>query len=240
MNIKLPPAYDTSHWRTIPDFALLNPAPLLIITKATEADNYTDKTFIPYMADIKKARYFRGCFHFHRKAVHASLQASHFINTIAPVIDSRDILALDVEEGGETAQQLIDFLKAVRAAFSNIIMIYSRKNILDPIISTLAQREYLKQFPTWTAGYPWFPDNYNTCPPAYVPDILKWGPVALWQYTSKAPVAGVVEGVLDANWIAPWFLEIITPTPPPPPPTIVYPTRVDLVYESETKPYVPE
>ena len=35
------------------------------------------------------------------------------------------------------------------------------KNILDPIVTTTAQKDYLKQIPVWTAGYPANPDNYK-------------------------------------------------------------------------------
>jgi len=35
MENKLPAVYDTSHWERIPDFALLKPRPILVITKAT-------------------------------------------------------------------------------------------------------------------------------------------------------------------------------------------------------------
>ena len=237
MIIKLPPAYDTSHWKEIPDFALVQPRPALVVTKATEADNFTDNTFLKYMADLKQDGILRGAFHFHRKATTAARQAEHFVRTIAPVIEPKDVLALDIEEGGETAAQIIAWLDYVQAQFSNLMLIYSRKNILDPIPMTESQKTRLKQIPIWTAGYPWFPDLYPAPPASYIPDQTKWGPVYLWQYTSNGIVTGI-SGSTDCNWISPTFYQILFP--PAPPAGNNYPTRVVLQYENEIKGYVPE
>jgi len=132
-----------------------------------------------------------------------------------------DILALDLEEGGESAAQIIQWLDYVQGALPNLIMIYSAKIILDPIPMTEAQKARLKQFPIWTAGYPWFPDLFSSVPSGYVPDQSKWGPVWLWQYSSHGKVEGI-SGDVDCNWISPVFYEMIKnlgsdPTPEPDP-----------------------
>ncbi len=223
MNIKTPPCYDTSHWRTVPDFALVSPRPLLVLTKATEALSYTDPTFVKYFADLKQDSIHRGAFHFHRKAFDPTQQAKYFCDTIAPHLIPKDILAWDVEEGGEQASQLMTSLKYVEARFPNhLLMIYSRKNILDAIVMTQAQKDYFKHIPIWTAGYPLFPDLYSTPPSSYIPDQTKYGPVWLWQYTDKGQVTGVVEVNTDCNWISPVLIALLG-EPPTLPDTITTP-----------------
>jgi len=235
MQIKIPAAYDTSHWQTVPDFALIEPRPALVITKATEADNFTDSTFLKYFADLKQDGILRGAYHFHRKFTNPITQAEHFVKTISPVLETKDILALDIEEGGETAAQIIAWLDYVQAQFSNLMLIYSRKNILDPIPMTESQKTRLKQIPIWTAGYPWFPDLFSVVPAGYIPDQTKWGPVYLWQY-GKQILPGA--GETDVNWISPAFYQILFP--PTPPTGNAYPARVVLQYENKIKGYIPE
>ena len=237
MIVKLPPVYDTSHWKEVPDFALVSPKPVLVITKATEADNFTDSTFLKYFADLKQDGILRGAYHFHRKFTNPITQAEHFVKTISPVLEPKDVLALDIEEGGETAAQIIAWLDYVQAKFSNLMLIYSRKNILDPIPMTASQQARLKQVPTWPAGYPFLPDLYPAPPASYIPDQTKWGPVYLWQYTSNGIVTGI-SGSTDCNWISPAFYQILFP--PTPPTGNAYPARVVLQYENEIKGYIPE
>ncbi len=216
MTIKQPPCYDTSHWRTIPDFALVSPRPLLVLTKATEDIDFVDDTFVRYFADLKQDGIHRGTFHFHRKSFPPLDQARHFCDTIAPHLLPKDILALDVEEGGETAAQLMTFCQYVEQRFPlHLFVIYSRKNILDAIAMTQAQKDYFKRIPIWTAGYPLFPDLYSTVPSSYIPDQTKWGPVYLWQYTDKGQVAGVVEVDTDCNWMSPVLIALLGAPPTP-------------------------
>lgn len=140
VQIKPPPIYDTSHWKVIPDFALVDPRPKLVLTKATEGTSYVDPTFIKYFQDLLQDGIGRGCFHFFRKAQDSLAQAKHFCNTIRPPITDKDILVLDVEEGGETAAQLKTWLEHVRSQFPrNLILIYSRKNILEAIPTFVRQ-----------------------------------------------------------------------------------------------------
>src|SRR5687768_18392682 len=91
VQIKLPAIYDTSHWKLIPDFALVDPRPTLVLTKATEGTRYVDPTFIKYFADLLQDHIRRGCFHFFRKAENALEQAKHFCNTIRPRSEERRV-----------------------------------------------------------------------------------------------------------------------------------------------------
>lgn len=215
MIIKSPPVYDTSHWKLIPDFSLINPRPVLMLTKATESVSYVDQTFVKYFEGMRNNGIARGCFHFFRKNSNVMSQAAHFIQTVKPHVTDKDILVLDVEEGGETASQLWSWLYETRRAFpNNQFMIYSRKNVLDAIVMTPAEKDYFKQIPVWTAGYPYFPDLFATPPAGYIPDQSKYGPVWLWQYSSSGVVSGI-SGDVDLNWINPVFYELIRESLPP-------------------------
>lgn len=218
----MPAAYDVSHWKEIPDFRFVNPRPLLFITKATEAYpgtgwNHTDEKFIRFFEGMKQIGVRRGVYHFNRKATDPVKQAQHFINIIGAHVTKADTLILDVEEGGETAAQLWAWFETVKKAFpDNLLMIYGRKNLLDPIPMTRTDREYFKKIPTWTAGYPLIPDLFSSIPNVfpinYVPDQSKWGPVYLWQYSANGDVDGII-GDVDLNWIAPVFMELLDKTP---------------------------
>lgn len=216
MIIKSPPVYDVSHWKIVPDFALVSPRPTLVLTKATEHTSYVDSTFVKYFEDLKQDGIARGAYHFFRKAYNAVKQAEHFVETTYPHANEKDILVLDIEEGGETASQMWAWFETVRIYFpQNLLMLYSRKNILDPIPMTFAEKEYFKKIPVWTAGYPYFPDLYSRPPVGYIPDQSKYGAVWLWQYTSSGRVTGI-SGDTDCNWIDPVLYAMIQNTAPAP------------------------
>ena len=220
MQIKQPPIYDVSHWEEIPDFTKVSPRPVLFITKATEGITYKDDKFIRFFGGMKQIGVLRGAYHFFRQAYNSVAQAKFFLGFVGQFITYKDLLILDVEEGGETAPMLQDWLEYVRTERpNNQIIIYSRKNILDSILMTSTQRAYFKTFSIWTAGYPYFPDQYSTPPASYIPDQTRFGPVVLWQYSDKGIVSGI-QGYVDVNWIDPVFLEKMNGLPdPPPPPT---------------------
>ena len=234
MQIKQPACYDVSHYEEITDFNAITPRPLLMITKATEGSGWVDDKFVRFFDGMKRAGIRRGAYHFHRKAYSSTSQANNFINMCeAGGVTSQDILVLDVEEGGESAAQLQSWFEIVGGRFpNNLLMIYSRKNLLDPIQMllskifpintptfsinmTLAEREFFKKIPVWTAGYPFTPDNYNSPPSSYIPDQTKWGPVWLWQYSDKGVIVGITGGV-DLNWMSPDIQNWLGSPPEPP------------------------
>lgn len=223
MKIKQPVCYDTSHWKIVPDFALVFPPPLLVFTKATEGLTMVDATFSRYFADLMQDGIARGAYHFFRKAVDAYKQAKHFCDTVRSQITDADILVLDAEEGGEKASQLWAWFDHARRQFpNNQFLLYSRKNILDPIVMTQAEKDYFKQIPVWTAGYPTFPDLFSKPPAGYIPDQSKFGPVWVWQYSSHGKIEGI-SGDVDCNWLDPIFaamLQPVQPVPPTEPPSI--------------------
>mgnify|MGYP001590733052 CR=1 FL=1 len=222
MMIKIPCCFDVSHWKEILDFNLVDPRPLLFITKATEGTTFVDAKFARFFEGMKQIGVRRGAYHFNRKALDPVNQAMHFCNTIRPHVVSSDILILDMEEGGERASQLWAWFEYVKRAFpDNLLMIYSTKLLLNAIIMTAGEKEYFKKIPTWTAGYHWFPDLYPSVPSGYIPDQTKWGPVYLWQYSAHGAVTGI-QGDVDLNWISPAFISllggavVLPPVEPPP------------------------
>lgn len=205
--IHQPPAYDLSHWKTVTDWYNIQPHPLLMGTKATQGTSYKDPTFVDYFTNFKtKVQCKRLAYHYFEKTMDPVAQANWFLNFVNPYLELNDVLALDFEQGGETASQLWAFMNRLdQVRPRNLKMFYSRKNLADPISMTNAEKEFFKSKPFWTAGYPTYPENYTTTPPSYIPDQSKWGPVWLWQYTDQGPVIGITNGA-DTNLIEPPFI----------------------------------
>lgn len=209
MIIKIPPIYDVSHWKEIPDFSIVAPRPELFITKATEGTAFIDDKFERFFSEAARVGWQRGCYHFNRKGFNPVRQARHFCDFIRPHITPKDFLILDVEEGGEKASDLWATLEYIHEQFPlNWRIIYGRKNLLDPIPMTEAERAYFRTIPIWAAGYPIFPDLYNSMPVGYVPDQTKWGPVWLWQYSAHGRVTGI-QGDVDLNLATPEFVPVL-------------------------------
>lgn len=222
MIIKLPPVYDIAGaYQRIQDWGKLNPKPLLVIHKATEGiyPQYNDQTIhrdFPYMAENGIRR---GAYHFFRKSVSAIQQAQLFCNFVKDILTPDDVIALDMEEGGETPTQIIQWLDVVEENFlQNLIVIYSNPSKLTDLYirGTAEQKARLIQYPAWIAAYPFEPDTYSVIPPSYKPLFYKtW----LWQYSSKGRVDGIVNpaGVacnVDCNLIDPDFITWLGITPP--------------------------
>ena len=232
MIIKSPPAYDVSHWKSIPDFTKINPKPYWMGTKASEGNYLTDDKFVPFFNGMAQIGCHRLAYHFHRKANTAKSQADKFISVVKPLLVRADTIALDVEEGGETAAQLREWIERVQNAFpQNLIIIYSRKNLLDPIRMLLSlsfsrysaldvldmtetDREFFRDIPTWMAGYPYNPDLFDTIPASYIPDQTKFGPVYGWQYSEKGVVPGII-GSVDLNLLSPLYIALLEGSSPP-------------------------
>jgi lysozyme len=220
MIIKHPACYDISHWKEVADFNAISPRPVLMITKATEGTNLIDGKFVRFFNGMKAAGYYRGAYHFFRKAVGANAQALFFCNFIEPHIDHATILILDVEEEGVEASMMWAWFEVVKRIYPyNLIMLYGRAEQLDRILMTTPEKEYFKRIPTWAAGYPFLPDNYTSIPAFYVPDQGKYGKPWLWQYSESGSVFGI-QGAVDLNWISPELQKVLVtetlPTPEEP------------------------
>ena len=245
--IKEPPCYDVSHWKSVPDWSLVTPRPFLCYTKATEAApgygwNHTDAKFIEFMQGMLSINIARGAYHFYRKNTPASKNADHFISIVKPHITKKDFLILDFEENLSTqenstiAASIIVWLDTVQSAFpDNQLMIYSRKNILDPIYTTAAQRDRLMQIPTISANYPYNPDAYSVPYASAIPDPSRWGALWGWQYSPKGAVAGII-GDVDLNWMSQAWIDAVNKTNTPPPSGDKYPVIHISAEENEVYP----
>jgi GH25 family lysozyme M1 (1,4-beta-N-acetylmuramidase) len=216
--IKQPVAYDTSYWEGVPDFGAINPRPLYVATRATLGLTYTDPTFVRYFTDLGYDNIRRGAYHAFKHGYDPKQQAYHFISVVEPYVTEKDVLELDFEGGNETAAELLIWLNQVRARFpDNLIMVYSRKNLADPIAKTMTatQKAQMRQYPFWTAGYPANPDLLNAPRPDYIPDQSAFGPVWMWQYSDQAIVDGI-KGEVDVNWLSTEFQQflgnVVTPS----------------------------
>lgn len=218
MIIKEPVCYDFSHWRTISNFANLDPFPFLVFTKATEGNYQQDSTFIQYFRGMRDNGIHRGAYHFYRNLIDPVVQGRYFCDFVRPHITANDILVLDVEEGGEVASRLKKCLETIQAQFpDNLLMIYSRANILNRIVMTTAEKAFFRQIKIWTAGYPLNPDNFNSPPADYIPDQDRYGEVWTWQYTESGQIGGVLEGSGDCNWLHPSLIQYLGGVVIPPP-----------------------
>jgi lysozyme len=226
VTIKLPAAYDIAgSYESVPVWSALNPKPLIVFHKATEGNYYRDAKLAANFAGMKANGIKRGAYHFFITSIPADAQARYFCDYIAPIIEVGDWLVLDAEDTGLTAAPLKVCLDIIKVRFpKNPLMIYSRKNLLDPIPMTEAQKAYFKQIPVWTAGYPSNPDLYNSPPTGqygYVPDQTKWGKVYVWQYSENGIVKGI-NGEVDLDWLAPEFIALLG-APLPPADVVTYP-----------------
>lgn len=215
MDIKQPPVYDISHWKEVPDFSLIEPKPFLMLTKATEETWLKDWKCVRFMEGMKRIGCHRGVYHFFRKSAKGTTQARYFCDFIRTIVDDKTILALDMEEGGENATEIINFFLEVSRQFpNNKLLWYTSQETLKTFIFTPAQQTILKSIPTWMAGYPLDPDPFNKIPVGYLDP--RFGKTVLWQYSEKGQVQGII-GNVDLNLITPEYqqeLGEVTPTTP--------------------------
>lgn len=205
VTVKLPAAYDIAgSYETVADWSKVYPKPRLVIHKATEGNFYSDPKLYPDFAGMAANGIRRGCYHFHRKAIDAKIQAQYFCNFIRQAITPADKLILDVEEGSETPGQIIAWLDEVERQFTNEIIIYSTKYLLDQLTAkcTATQLTRLKKYRLWIAFYPLYPDLYSSIPAGYIPANL--GKVIMWQYSENGTVSGI-SGEVDLDWLDPAF-----------------------------------
>lgn len=208
--VKLPAAYDVSHYVKLMDIFAVAPKPSLFITKASEAYPGSiyypdDDKFVSYATLFMLLHVRRGFYHFFRVLLDPFRQANHFINTLSKIdVLPSDILILDVEEQKCKASQMWTFFEAVRKVYpNNLLLLYSRKELLDQIVMTYSEAEYFKKIKIWAAGYPFSPDVFNAIPVGYMPTRDKYGETVLWQY-GKQVLPGII-GDVDLNLPSPEF-----------------------------------
>lgn len=199
MIIKKPTAYDLSHWEIVTDWQGMNPRPVFLYTKATEGTGYKDPTLEIYLAGASLIGAVRGAYHFNRKEYSPTNQAAWFVKNVKPIFTAEDWAILDVEENDTPAAAMVSWFERVMSELpNNPVALYGRAEQLNKISMTSAQKAFMKTIPLIVAGYPTFPDNFETIPSYYVPDQTKYGKPIIWQYSETGIVAGI-DGEVDIN-----------------------------------------
>lgn len=199
--IKKPVKYDLSHWEKVLTWTGMNPRPVDVYTKATEGTNYQDPTFPEYMAGMLSIGAKRGAYHFNRKAYDPIAQAKWFLAYVKPYIDVNTRLILDVEENDTPADTMVKWFEYVISQRpNNPVALYGRAEQLNRITMNASQRAFMKTIPVIVAGYPTYPNSFDTIPAAYIPDQTKYGKVTDWQYSELGSVEGI-DGDVDLNMI---------------------------------------
>ncbi len=159
--------------------------------KATEGTTYTDPNFASYWAGMKSVGLIRGAYHFGRPGSDPTVQADHFVNTVAPVNGDLQ-LVLDLETSdGKTPSQVrswtVTFLNRVQARTGRPGIIYTGFYFWRDSAGNGSNLNC----PLWLAAY-------VSDPAPYVP--AAWGTWSFWQYTSFGSVPGVSGNVDRDAW----------------------------------------
>jgi lysozyme len=173
---------DISHWEKI-NFDKYKKK--LLITKATEAENYVDPTFKGIQEECKKRGLKLGAYHFFRCDKNPLKQANHFISIVkefdlAPVLD---IESMDGESVPAVKNSIKIWLDEVEKQTKMVPIIYSGHSFLV----NLKLDESFARYPLWLARYT------NITPTAPAP----WKEYWAWQFSDHAKVDGI--GECDGN-----------------------------------------
>lgn len=172
----------------------------LAICKATGAEIgscFTDSKFERNFEGILHTGATRGCYHFLNGAMDGDKQGEYYLDAVhkAGGFQKGDVIpVVDAEwpkEGGQNAK--IEFVEGFvyRMCASGLrCMIYTGPWWWDPL---KGDKTMFKGCPLWLAAY------VASLPKPPVP----WDAVALWQYTDKGKVAGIVGNVDMNKLIAP-------------------------------------
>ena len=216
VQIKLPPIYDISHWVPVSNFRVLDPFPWLIITKATEGEDFLDATYGEYAEMIPEAGIRLGAFHFIRPGDEVK-QADFFCEVITTVgLTGNEVLGCDLEVGGVSLLQIKRFLDRTQSKVGIRPILYSNEWRIEDLYPNKICPAWLKEEWLWIAVYPDGVDLVNTIPSWVVPRGLAINNIALWQYSDDGVVGGITGNNVDLNLINPLFVQAIGLTEPHP------------------------
>ena len=160
-----------------------------VIIKATEGVGYLNPYFGGDWLAAKANGLVRGAYHYALpSATSATDEADYFVDNVGHLLEPGDLVALDFEDpkaSGNLADWALAWLVAVEHQIGFAPLFYSYPNYLD---TRHLHDERLAPFGLWYASY------RADMPAAPAP----WPFIAIWQYTSQAPVAGLL-GDIDAN-----------------------------------------
>lgn len=175
---------DLSHHNGGIDFSRLKTAGVeAVILKATQGTKYQDPTFVSRLAKARSAGLEVGAYHFMTDDYPKS-QVEHFLGTVNGL--GKLLLCLDYEGNGghspdaEILEKMV--LGVVKAKDRHPVVYGSDGNMLGPYLRSAQAHPEVLACKRWIARY----------------SLLKpKTPCNIWQYTSKAKIAGM--GPLDAN-----------------------------------------
>jgi GH25 family lysozyme M1 (1,4-beta-N-acetylmuramidase) len=210
--VKSPRVFDVSFYNEVIDWrkALGEGLVDAAIVKASEGLFNEDSQFRNNWPALANYGIPRGCYHFYRwYSGTPAWQAKHFVNVIRKWggFMARDVLVLDEEESGHMSiTSMLDWTYNVEqlTGISHTQMLwYSNAYLLNALNFRklrASQVEYIREIPTWVAGYPRNPDQYaDPTQAGYRVDLNRFGRSVLWQYASAAQIPGI-PGDTDANW----------------------------------------
>lgn len=230
VDIKTPLVVSTSGWQpnvtwhdsSIPIAAALCRASLGTWLKDTVFANYWNQWLVDGTP--------RCAYHFLKNSYGSARQAAFFVQCVndAGGIRPGDKLCLDVEdETGLSITAVIDFLYNVQVltgVATKDLLIYSRANLMNPLsFSKLfaAQKTYLLEIPTWSAGYADDPNSLNFYQLAdiYQYDPLRYGKCVIVQYAASLVIEGIANieaqgtecNVADPDYLTTWQAETAAP-----------------------------
>lgn len=212
--IKHPPIIDISHWVPVANFRALDPKPWMVLTKATEGDNFLDATYADYAVGIRDAGYRLGAYHFIRPG-DPIRQADWFCEVVLTVgLKGDEVLALDLEVRDVSLAQCKAFLDRTQLKTGIRPIFYSSQLIIEDLYPNGVCPAWLKEEWLWIAEYPSNPDLTNEIPSWIVPRGCSINRIALWQYDDDGILKGITGNNVDLNLINPLYAQAIGLTEP--------------------------
>jgi len=172
--------------------------------KASQGNNFKDKTFADNWSRMKQANIIRGAYHFFQPSQDPEAQANNFLAMVKDRLESTDLPpVLDVENFPKSIEQEWKNITTVNQRIARIkqwLEKVEKETKRKPIIYTgvsfwqelMNDSQALTEYPLWIAHYtnrsqPQVPAN-------------NWGGKGwtLWQYTEEGKIAGV-SGNVDIN-----------------------------------------
>jgi len=185
---------DVSHWQgTINWTKVKSDGTQFAFMKATESNNYYDKTLPTNWAGAKNVGIYRGAYHFARPgSTSGATQARYFVGKVGTLLKEKGALppVLDLESSGGLSVSRLrawtsEWLQTVESLTGRTPIIY---------VSPAFWEYYLGNSTAYTR-YPLWLAHYTTGRPR-VPG--GWSKYTFWQYTSTGRVSGI-GGNVDEN-----------------------------------------